>query len=132
MNRRWNLDHWPIIEYDGQGAQDLAVIEAYLETLEELLTRGPRLGLVNGIEGARYTEPGPSAAAQIEWMAAHEELMRRQLVGIASLVCPDGLERAVQESRGRQRLVPVEGRVFADRDAAVAWLTDLLAAADTP
>lgn len=126
MSTTWRVDGWPMVEYHAAGDQGLADVQRFLGGLDVLLARGARFGVVTAKSAVRYTEPGPSATAQIGWMAANEAVLRARLVGMANVVEPAEFERERRAMPARAAHVPFPTAVFDGLAPARGWLAGLL------
>jgi len=93
--------------------------QAYLDELEENYASRTPFALV--FDASKASIPGLSyQKKQAAWMKAHEELIRTYCRGVA-YVLPNPLLRQVLSLISKLQAQPVPFRVWADREAAIAW-----------
>lgn len=115
------LGQWPLVISVSTGLQTLDAMQAFTDDWNRWLDRGePLVSLRVFADADALVHPEGSAQNAKQWLQARGADIRRQMMGMASVVPADQYERI--RKMNVEKLFGVPASTFADTDDALAWI----------
>lgn len=115
------LGQWPLVISVSAGLQTLDTLQAVTDDWNRWLDRGePFVSLRVFADADALVHPEGSAQNAKQWLQTRGADIRRQMMGMASVVPADQYER--MRKMNVEKLFGVPASTFADTDDALAWI----------
>lgn len=118
---RHDLSHWPLVLTVARGPSSLPQMQRFIDDWAEWLARGePFATLRVFADAAALEHPAGSGPLAKQWLQQQGEAIRRQVMGMATVVPASDYERL--RKMNVEKLFGVPAATFADLPAALDWL----------
>ncbi|MBB1599548.1 hypothetical protein [Variovorax sp. UMC13] len=115
------LGQWPLVISVSAGLQTLEAMQAFTDDWNRWLDRGePFVSLRVFADADALVHPEGGAQNAKQWLQARGADIRRQMMGMASVVPADQYERV--RKMNVEKLFGVPASTFSDSDDALAWI----------
>ncbi|MBS0220171.1 MAG: hypothetical protein JSR91_05455 [Proteobacteria bacterium] len=120
-----DLSQWPLVLTVARGAMTVEDHAAFLAEWTRWLDRGERFATLRWfVDSEALAHPEGAGPAAKVWLQANAARLRAQVLGMATIVPPESLERVGRMNA--EKLFGVPARSFGDFDQALRWMADAL------
>lgn len=120
---RHDLSHWPLVLTVAQGPSSLPEMQRFIDDWANWLARGMPFATLRVFADSPSLEfPTGSGSLAKEWLKQQGGAIRRQVMGMATVVPASEYERL--RKMNAEKLFGVPASTFADLPAAIDWLQE--------